>query len=405
MTSKYSHLLKNSDYMLLLLGQLVSKLGSSINTIGLTLYVLKFDNPIMSLGLLSLLLLVPWTILGPYAGILADRYPKKTIIIICDILRGFLSIGLFFISNIWAFYFVVLLQTLLDILFAPAIGGYLPFIVKKDDLDKANAMYASSGKLASLTGPAIGGFLIAWTGVSVVFIINGIAFIISGISEMFISITGVAAPKDDAPKTKSTKRDLMEGIAYIKDHKNFLFIILFFAAASMWFGGIPILYSNILIGELKLSDPFYGILSTVMGLGSLLGAMLIPSILKKARHTSVMILGTAVYALMYVLFSFTNVPAMLPILTLCIGISVSLINVVYGIFLQKEIEKEYIGRVFSLDMALSNFTMVLAVLFITLWGSNFNPRHLMLGSSLLLLVVCGVFYLLDHRMNRGAVEG
>lgn len=307
MTSKYRYLLKNRDYLLLVLGQLVSKLGTSINTVGLTLYVLRFDNPIMSLGLLSLLLLVPWTILGPYAGILADRYAKKTIIILCDILRGFLSISLFFITNIWMFYFVIFLQTLLDILFAPAIGGYLPFIVKEERLEEANALYASSGKLASITGPAIGGFLISWLGVSAIFIINGFAFIISGISEMFITISGVAIPEDGGAQTKSTKADLLAGIGYIKEHKNFLFIIIFFAVASIGFGGFPILYSNILIGELKISDQLYGLFSTVMGLGSLFGAMLIPSILKRIRHTTGIVLGTALYALMYIFFPLSAV--------------------------------------------------------------------------------------------------
>lgn len=86
-------------------------------------------------------------------------------------------------------------------------------------------------------------------------------------------------------------------------------------------------------------------------------------------------------------------------IVLCIGIAVSFINVIYGIYLQKEIEKEYIGRVFSLDMALSNLTMTLSVLFITLWGSKFNPRHLILVFSMILLVICGVFYCLDRKIN------
>lgn len=400
MQSKYSKLIQNKDYLLLVLGQLVSKLGSSINTIGLTLYVLKFDNPVMSLGLLSLLLMVPWTLLGPYAGILADRYSKKTIIILCDIARGFLSIGLYFVTNIGLFYAIVFVQTLFDILFAPAIGGYLPFIVKKDDLDEANSLYASSGKLASLAGPAIGGFIVAWLGASAVFVINGVAFILSGISEMFISITGAVTKKEEVTQKPSTKKELLEGIAYTKEHKNILFIIIFFAVASIWFGGIPILYSNIVIGELQLSEQLYGIFSTLIGLGALLGAMLIPKILKKVKHTTMLILATAMYGLMYFIFALLQVIPLYIFVMFCIGISTAFINVTYGIFLQKEIEKEYIGRVYSLDMALSNFTMILAVVFITLWGNNFNSRHLITVSSLMLLVVCSIFYMLDRKMQR-----
>lgn len=186
---------KYRDYTLLFLGQFVSKMGSSVNAIGLTLYVLKFDNPVVGMGTLSLLLVIPWIVLGPYAGVLADRYSKRTIIVICDIASGILSISLFFVSSIWLFYLIVFLLRIIGVVFYPAIGGYIPFIVKKGDIEKANSLYSGSGELAYLVGPAVGGFLVAAYGATFVFAINGISFIISGISEMFIRERGMQKRK------------------------------------------------------------------------------------------------------------------------------------------------------------------------------------------------------------------
>jgi MFS family permease len=136
-------------------------MGSAINTIGLSLCVLKFDNPVLGMGTLSLLLTIPWIIFGPIAGVFADRYSKKQTIIVCDIIRGLLSLELFFTQDIVLFYLIVFLMTIFDVIFSPAISGFLPFVVEKDELESANSIYSGSGQLAYLIGPAIGGILVA----------------------------------------------------------------------------------------------------------------------------------------------------------------------------------------------------------------------------------------------------
>lgn len=378
---------KYRDYTLLFLGQFVSKMGSSVNAIGLTLYVLKFDNPVVGMGTLSLLLVIPWIVLGPYAGVLADRYSKRTIIVICDITSGILSISLFFVSSIWLFYLIVFLLRIVSVIFYPAIGGYIPFIVKKGDIEKANSLYSGSGELAYLVGPAVGGFLVAAYGATLVFAINGISFIISGISEMFIRERGIAEEKDSKDK-ETVKEQMAAGLKYVKKHFDIKFIIIFFAIASAWFGGYSILYPTVATQFLKLSDEWYGIFEMVIGIGAFLGALIIPIVLKKIREIPIMVGGAGVYAAIFLLFALIgSIPVSLAIVFL-MGISMSFINVTYGIFLQKTVEKVYIGRVFSLDICLSSLTMVISILFVTIFGSAIGTRTLMIVFSIILMVIC-----------------
>lgn len=390
-------LFKNIDFLILFWGQLISKMGSSINTIGMSLYVLKFENPVFGMGTLSLLLVIPWILVGPYAGLLADRYSKRTIIVFCDIIRGFLSICLFFIDSIWIFFVIVFAITILDVLFTPAINGYIPFIVPEENIEVANSWYSGSGELARLLGPAIGGFLVANFGSSLVFFINGISLIISGISEIFIKNPGIVH-FEDKEKTPFIE-DLKVGLQYAKTNNNIKFIIVFFAIASSAFGGFSILYATVATQNLGLSDEWYGIFATINGVGSLLGAMALPYVLKKVKELPLMIIATGIYALLYLMFALTNYIPLNLIIFMSLGIFISFVDVTYGIYLQKSVDKEYIGRVFSLDMSLSNFTMIFSILFVTFYGNQIGPKFLMIISSLCLIIICFFGYIFQLKLN------
>lgn len=366
------HIVGKKDYTLLLLGQFISKLGSSINGIGLSLYVLRFENPIWGLGTLMLLLTIPWIILSPFAGIIADRYSKKTIIVLCDILRGILGIALFYTKELVIFYVIVFTLTALDVIFSPAISGFLPFIVGEKDIEEANSIYSASGQLAGLIGPALGGILVAMIGTSGVFLVNGISYILSGISEIFISSEGkVNIDKGKGIKT-SVFNEIKEGILYAKENKKIGFVILFFAVASVAFGGLPILYLDYIQHNLGASEKLFGFFMTVSGLGTLLGALMLPKLPKRWSSFDIMVAGTGVYGFLFLLFvSWKFIPYNMLIFFL-IGIFTSFINVSYGIFLQQNVEKELIGRVFSLDMTLSNITMLVSIITITFAGERYS---------------------------------
>ena len=390
------NIFKIKNFGILFVGQFISKMGSAINTVGLSLYVLKFDNALMGMGTLSLLLVLPWIIFGPYAGVLADRHSKKTIIVLCDIARGFLSILLFFVPNIGLFYMVILALTMFDVLFSPAIGGYISFVVSKDDITKANSLYSGAGELAYLVGPAVGGFLVATLGSGLVFVVNGISFIVSGLSELFITESGKVVKSDIEEKLKtSMKEEIVEGFRYINRHRSLRFIIFFFAIASAGFGGYSILYSTVAIEHLHLSDQLYGLFSTVSGLGAFVGALILPCILKKLSEINVMLGGVGFYAMLYLIFALVKwIPGNMAIVFL-IGNLGSFINVTYGIYLQKSVDQKYIGRVYSLDMSLSNFTMVFSILFITIFGASFGSKNLLITFSVVLFLITFVTILYE----------
>lgn len=399
MINQLFNLLKRKDFSMLFLGQFISKMGSSISTIGLSLCVLKFDNPILGMGTLSLLLTIPWIVFGPFAGVFADRYPKKYIIIVCDIIRGLLSITLIFTQDIVLFYLIVFSMTIFDVIFSPAISGFLPFVVDKDELEGANSIYSGSGQLAYLIGPAIGGILVASFGVTMVFIVNTISYILSGISEFFIISYGYI--KKEKKEKKSAFLEMRQGFIYTKKHDTIVFIILFFASASAVFGGLPILCSNYIVNELGASDQVYGIFMSIKSFGSMIGALILPKALKRVKELPMMILGSGIYGVLFILFSALEWIPYSVVIFFSMGLIISFINVSYGIFLQKNVDKEYIGRVFSLDMSLSNFTMIISIVFVTFNGNVLRTQNLMImyADAMIFISLIGLVVMKKLKLN------
>ncbi|MGL5820486.1 MAG: MFS transporter, partial [Sarcina sp.] len=372
MREKINFIFNKRDFTLLFFGQFVSTLGSGINMIGMSLYVLRFDNPILGMGVLSIIMALPWVFLSPFMGVLADKFSKKKIMIWCDILRGFLGLALFFTNNIFVFYLITLIMSSLNVIFAPAASGFLPFILDEDELSQANSLYAGSGELAFLIGPAIGGLLVSLCGSGVVFMINGISYIFSGISEMFLSVDGYI--KKDEIKKISVFNEIKEGYLYATKHKGIKFIILFFGVVSLSFGVFRVLIPNYIVNQMGVSDSGYGIFVAMAGVGSTVGALAVPKLLKWFKTLELMVLGVIGYGILYFIFMFVKYIPLGLLVYFFIGFSGVFMNVCYDIYLQKHADKEYIGRVFSLDMTLTNISTLIPMIIITVLGEHINEN-------------------------------
>lgn len=397
MRKKINFIFNKRDFTLLFFGQFISTLGSGINMIGLSLYVLKFDNPILGMGLLSIMMVLPWAFLSPFMGVLADKFSKKKIMIWCDILRGVLGIALFFVNNIFVFYLITLAMSILNVVFAPAASGFLPFILEEDELSQANSLYAGSGELAFLIGPAIGGVLVSLCGPGVVFMLNGISYILSGISEIFLSVDGYVKKGDEKKITVFT--EIKEGYLYAKKHVGIKFVILFFGVVSLSFGVFRILIPNYVVNQMGVSDSGYGIFVAISGVGSTVGALVVPKLLKWFSELELMVLGVIGYGSLYLIFIFSRYIPLGLLLYFFIGFSGVFMNVCYDIYLQKYADKEYIGRVFSLDMTLTNIATLIPMIIITSFGEYINDSFILIFSTIFMILVGSIGFIILKNLN------
>jgi len=158
-------LLKKKNFLLLMLGKIVSLIGSEMQGFALSLYVLKITGSATIFASVLSITIIPKLILGPIAGVLVDWFDRKKIIVYFDMLSG-LTIGIYAILfmvngvlSIGSIYVLSILLSLLSLIFQPAIRTIIPSIVKKEELVDANGINSIIMNIGSLMAPALAGIL------------------------------------------------------------------------------------------------------------------------------------------------------------------------------------------------------------------------------------------------------
>ncbi|MFN8540709.1 MAG: MFS transporter [Thermomicrobiales bacterium] len=268
----YNRLLVGRDFPLLFLGQAVSQLGDWMNRVALLVLAYALTGQGLAVAIATLAQLLPRAFMLPFGGVLADRFPKRRLMIATDLARALLAASLIFVDRAdqlwWVYLSTVLLHTLASI-FNPARGAILPALVPAELLGPANALNNISMQAAIFFGPALGGLLVAQFGVDAVFLINGGTFIISA---LLIALMRAREPELRERAFGSIPQDLREGWAVVRSNRTLrtFFAAIFISAVVAI--GLNVLLVSLLANPLGQPTSRLGLLLTCVGLGMIAGA-------------------------------------------------------------------------------------------------------------------------------------
>src|SRR5712692_1752341 len=158
------NVLRQRNFALLWFGQLISLIGDWVLFIALPFYVYELTGSTLATGVMFIAQLLPRLLLGSVAGVFVDRWDRKRIMIIADVLRGFVLLLLLVVRSpewLWAVYLVAFVQSAIGQFFIPAKSAIIPLLVGEQDLIEANSLNAVSDSLTRPIGPALGGVLMA----------------------------------------------------------------------------------------------------------------------------------------------------------------------------------------------------------------------------------------------------
>jgi MFS family permease len=268
----YNQLLVGRDFPLLFLAQAISQLGDWMNRVALLVLAYALTGEGLAVAGAALAQLLPRVFMLPFGGVLADRYPKRLLMIATDLARAALAASLVFVDRAqdlwWIYLSTVLLHSLASI-FNPARGAILPALVPAELLAPANALSNISMQSAIFLGPALGGLLVGRFGVDAVFLIDGGTYLVSA---LLIALMRAREPELQTRAFGSIPRDLREGWAVVRGSRTLLtyfgaiFIISIVAIA------LNVLLVSLLAGPLNRPTNRLGFLLTCVGLGMVIGA-------------------------------------------------------------------------------------------------------------------------------------
>lgn len=279
-------LLKNRNFMLVLTGKLVSLVGNAVYFIGLVWYVLSYYGE-SSGRLLSWVIIVsfiPTAVLGGVIGAVADRYNKKRIIVISDIISGttvflmtwFMERGLL---NGWYLLCSTALLSVTTSTVAITVNSMIPEILDSTMLRKASSTTLFVDRVTRLLGLAFGGVLVGILGIRKVFLMNALSFIISAFLEMFIKYEGRQNNKYGSVENRSFMGDIVQVTGYIRQNKRFLRLMLVFTCVNfLWDPLLNVVLPYVMKNNFNITSAQFGLLEAALPLGFCLGAMLLERI-------------------------------------------------------------------------------------------------------------------------------
>ncbi len=373
-------LFKNKDFLLLFSGGLVSRIGNGIHNIALVWFVLELTGSGTATGTIMLLSYLPGVLMGPFSGVLVDKLNRKFLIVGMDIIRGLVVIWLSWVIYLGnaGFFHVGIATVLIAIsnsFFNPAIEAVLPLLIRDKNLQSANSLEHFSLNFSQIIGAGIGGFLIALTGISGVFLINGISFLLSAFSELFIDIPPVI---NNNTEKKSFLDELKFGFRFLHQSRAILAlfslaIFLNFLFTGLAMVGLPFVFKQVL----NVNSKLFGIFQSVFPAGAVIGALIlsfkaeIKNFYKVLMSTLlfqgllIILIGLPISPYILSSYSLFYVNIVLIIVLFIMGLSNSIVNIPIKVILQRLVPDHLRGRIFGL---LSTFSQGLIPVSMALTG-------------------------------------
>ena len=270
---------QNSNFRWLWCGQVVSLLGDWFNFIASAILITKLTESGLAVGiLLTIRMLAPFFV-APIAGICADRYNRKHLLIITDIVRVFIVFGFLFVrdeSDIWLLYTLTTVLFGVSGFFSPARSAILPDITSARELGTANALSAASWSVMLALGAAIGGLTTGLFGSQAAFVIDGLTFVLSA-----GFLLGIKLPEQPSTTTEHPARAMLTTLHYMRQHSDIFFIAMHKAVIAF------LLSSGFQVVQIKIAENHFvigvggaislGLMYCMNGVGSGIGPIL-------ARH-------------------------------------------------------------------------------------------------------------------------
>ena len=267
------------DFLLVVIGQIISLFGNAILRFALPLYLLRQTGSPALFGVVTACSFAPMVVLSMAGGVLADRVNKRNIMVGLDfstaaiILLFYAALGR--LPTVPLFIAVLMLLYGISGTYQPAVQASVPLLVQKEKLIAGNAVINQVNTLSGLLGPVAGGVLFTLWGIGPILLLSAACFAFSAVMEIFIRIPHERRPSE-AGVFQVVRQDLQECCRFVRSEKPvFVSVVVLVAMFNLVLSAVMIVGTPILITQvLGMSDTLYGLTQGALALGGLCGGAL-----------------------------------------------------------------------------------------------------------------------------------
>jgi len=216
-------------------GQLLSIVGSNLTEFALGVWLYQHTQSAFLYGLNNLFIFAPPIIIMPLAGVLADRYSRRQMMILSNLGGALTALLLILcvathILQFWLVYIITFLFAVFSALLFPSYAASIQMLVPKEQIGRANGLVQFASSVARTFGPLIAGVLLLTIQIGGIVVIDGLSFLVAVVSLIFIAIP---QPAVDSSKKKSLQKEAQNGLNYIRSTPGLMELLIFFLIANI----------------------------------------------------------------------------------------------------------------------------------------------------------------------------
>jgi len=344
---------RNTGLRRLQLAWLGSILGSGAYYVALAVYAFA-QGGAGAVALVGVLTMIPAALVAPFSSGLADRFPRRLVLVGTDVARATLmilaalTIGLD--GPAWLVYGIVTASTICGTPFRPAQAGLLPRLAQTPaELTAANVTASTFESVGYFVGPAIGGFLLAATNAQTVFAFNALSFIWSAALVVGIRIAEPATSDEPEEQGKPTAREhAMAGFQMVRRHRGVRLLVALYSAQTLVAGALGVFVVVTALELVHGNARTVGTLEASIGAGGLLGGGIAVVLAARHRLAADFALGLTLFGAP--LLAMAVLPHLAPAVAalVVLGIGNVLVDISAITLLQRIVPDEVLGRVLGL---------------------------------------------------------
>ena len=354
------------SFLLLWGSQTVSQLGTAMTDYAVIIWVYSRKGTASSVTLLTVCTFLPTIFFRFLAGSAVDRWNKKRIMLIADLLAacGTLAVLLLHSADalqIWHLYVINFLLSLMNAFQEPASFVAVSMLVPKEHYARAGGLQGFSGAAVSILAPALGALLVASGGLDLALIIDLATFAFAFLILLFLIRIPEAEQKEtlDEPFSKTC----LAGIRYLKKHTAILRITLFLAVINFLAKlGNDGMLSPFILGRTDNNQPVLGAVESFTALGVLAGSLLATLMKPAKKRVPLIFITTGLVFSGNIIQSLTSQPWLWCAAAFGSYVMAAVMNVNMDTMMREKVPLEMQGRVFSAKSTLQNFTIPPALL-------------------------------------------
>lgn len=392
----------NKNICLLISSRIVSNIGNWLNRIAILTLVYELNNSAISMSLVSLAMLIPCLILGPFSGKVADKYNQKYIMMISDLINALLVFMIPFFKD---YVLIILIAISVISTFSDVCdNSIVPFLIKDEDITKVNSINSTVGSMIMVIGPSLSGLIIASIGLKFCFILDSLSFLIS-----FFIIFKIDYKKNISNSLNNniqTKNDFSfkKSLIYIKNNNKLLSIIINSGIVGLAAGMLNSLLIVYVYDYLNQNSVGYGVLLSSKGIAMIICSIFIYKFTSKISNEFIFKFSLIGLGIVSIIFPLNNIFYIALVLQSLNGIFNCGYSISKTTLIQTNCQNDKLGRVFSINSLISNLTSIASLGVFGVLADIIGVRTVLIIGGI--IVLCGgiISSILIHSPSKDFVE-